>query len=145
MAATAKAGAKPRSVRDALPPPPGVPAGPPPAPAPEPSGPLRFSSADDGEEKREPLFYVDDVEYTIPVEPSASIALESLHIIARGGGSLAAQMMAQDYVMTRMLGEDGWAALRGCKTVKKHELKHLIQVVTQKAMAELEDEESPNL
>lgn len=128
--------------RDRLPKPPQHAAAPPPVPA-MPAV-LRLSSVPEEEEKREPLFYIDDTEYTIPVDPPASIGLESLHIIAAGKGSMVAQMEAQDYVMTQMLGADGWAALRGCKTVKKHELKHLIQIISDRANAAMEDDGDPN-
>lgn len=105
---------------------------------------LRLSSTSDEPEEREPLFYIDDVEYTIPVSPPASISLEAMHIIAEGGGSPAAQMAAEDYVMTEMLGEEGYAALRGCKTIKRHELRRVIEVISERANGALEDEEHPN-
>jgi hypothetical protein len=100
---------------------------------------LRFTSTSDEPEQREPLFYIDDVEYTILVNPPASIAQEALHILAEAGGGPVGQIMADDYVMGEMLGEDGWAALRSCKTVKPEQLAHLKQEVVKKAMGALEE------
>lgn len=100
---------------------------------------LRFTSTTGEVEQREPLFYIDDVEYTIPVDPSPTIGLEALHILSANGGGVIAQAMADDYVMTEMLGEDGYAALRGCKTVTSGELAQVIRIVSQKALGALED------
>lgn len=137
MAATVKAGAKRPRTANAN----GNGTAP---PAPQITGPLRFSAESDEPEEREPLFFIDDHEYTIPVNPPASIALEALHIMAAGKGSVAASIEAEDYIMTEMLGEDGWAALRGCKTVKKHEMRHLIQVISERANSAMEDDGNPN-
>jgi len=137
MAATAKAGKTPPRARP-------VPRAIAAAPPPQANGVLRLTSTSDEEEAREPLFYIDDVEYTIPVEPPASIALEALHIVAEGGGSPVAQMMAEDYVMTEMLGEEGYAALRGCKTLKSADLRRVIEVCSERANAAMEEEGNPN-
>jgi hypothetical protein len=53
-------------------------------------------------------------------------------------------MVAQDFVMTEMLGEDGYAALRGCKTLKPSELRQVTQIISDRANGALEDEEGPN-
>lgn len=135
MAAKAVAG-KPQPV-----PHPGRIVRPAPEPAPAPAV-LRFASVSDEPEEREALFYIDDTEYTVLVNPPASIGQEALHIIAEGGGSPVAQVMADDYVMSQMLGGEAYAALRACKTVKAGELAHLKQVVSRKALGALED---PNL
>jgi hypothetical protein len=100
---------------------------------------LRFTSTTDEPEQREPLFYIDDTEYTILVNPPASIGQEALHILAEEGGGPLAQVMADDYVMTAMLGEEGYAALRACKTVKPAELAHLKEIITKKALGALEE------
>jgi hypothetical protein len=103
---------------------------------------LRFTSVADEPEEREPLFYIDDTEYTMLKNPSSTIGQEALHILAENGGSPLGQVMADDYVMTKMLGEEGYAALRACKTIKAADLAHLKQVVSQKALGALE---GPNL
>jgi hypothetical protein len=98
---------------------------------------LRFTSVPDEEEQREPLFYIDDVEYTIPVEPPAGIGLEAMHMIAQGGPAAGAAV--EDYIMGEMLGEDGWAALRECRTLKMADYRRLVQVCTEKVMGAEED------
>jgi hypothetical protein len=135
MAATVRAGAKSRpATRDHLPP-----ASKGHADAAAAPGVLRFSSSSDKPQEREPLFYIDDTEYTIPVDPSPSIGLEAIHIVSEGGGNPVAMAMADDYVMTQMLGEDGWAALRGCKTITAGDYRHLVKICSERAMGALED------
>lgn len=110
-----------------------------------PAEPLRFSTeAEPVVEEREPFFYIDDAEYTIPKAPGPGIAIEAMHIAA--SGSPAALAESDDYVMTEMLGEDGWEALRGL--AREHritgpQLRAMIKEVTTKAMGALE-EEGPN-
>jgi hypothetical protein len=117
---------------------------------------LRFSSSSDKPQEREPLFYIDDTEYTMLVDPPASIALtasrllsdERRHLEALGADPLeafrAASGLSQNYVMTEMLGEDGYAALCGCKTITPAEIRQVMQVVSERAQGALEDEEHPN-
>lgn len=135
MAATVKAPAtqkrRPPAPRPALPPAP-----------PEPPGLLHFTAVSDEPEEREPLFYIDGTEYSIPLDPPATIAINATHIIATGGPSAGA--MAEDYLMTEMLGEDGFAALRNCKTVKLDDYRHLVEVCTRRAMGQPEEGEAPN-
>ena len=138
MAATVKAPAAKRR------PPPHRPALPPAMP--EPPGLLHFASADAQPEEREPLFYVDDAEYTIPVDPGPGIALEALHIMAgaAGAGDETAQAQAEDYILTQMLGEQGWADLRRCvreKIVSRKDFAYLTGVISERAMGAVE---SPN-
>jgi hypothetical protein len=134
MAATVKAGAKARPART----PPAAPVQPPP-----PSGPLRFTTpAETIEDEREPLFFMDDREYTIPVDPGLGVSYDTMHV-AREQGTAA----AEDYFMTAMLGEDGWAELRRLlreKIISKEDFLHLVEVCRDKAMGAMEDEESPN-
>jgi hypothetical protein len=139
MAATVKAGARNR--RPALPPAR--------RPEPEPSGPLHFAAPAKGAkpepEEREALFYVGDTEYTILSDPGPGIALDARHIIATGGH--AANAKAEDYVMTEMLGEQGWTDLRRYvreKLISRKDLNYLLKVVTEKAMGALEEDPDPN-
>ena len=135
MAAQVKAGPKARR--------PQRPPVAPPEPEPERSGPLHFAAPDKDAERvddeREALFYVGNAEYTIPVDPGPGIGLEARHIVVAGGPTGAAQ--AEDFVMTRMLGEDGWADMRRYvldKVIGREDFGYLIKVVTEKAMGALE-------
>jgi hypothetical protein len=111
-----------------------------PAPLAE-TGVLRLSSASSEPEEREPLFYIDDECFTIPVSPPASIGLEAMHMTARGG--MAAAAATEDYIMSEMLGDEGWAALRACKTLKLADYRRLVQVCMEKAVGPQEDD-APN-
>ena len=68
---------------------------------------IRFSSeAEPKVSKRIPLFYIDDVAYTVPKDPSPSIGLKYLQIAHEESGDAATY-----YLMTTMLGEEGFQAL----------------------------------
>ena len=154
MAATVKAGKTPArrpAARDHLPKKPGAHANGTAAP-----GVLRFSSSSTGPEEREPIFYIDDTEYTMLADPPASIALTASRLLSEERGHLealgaepleafrAASGLAQNYVMTEMLGQDGYAALCGCRTIKAAEMRRVMEVVSERAQGALEDEEHPN-
>ena len=116
----------------------------PPTPPAAPDGPLRFSTATPPE--REPLFYIDGTEYTIPVKPPAHIGIEASKMVVEGDGSTRTGMEAEEFVMREMLGEEGFAALIACEHVSLDDYKHLLGIVTDRAMGrgEAEDEPAPN-
>jgi hypothetical protein len=93
---------------------------------------IRISS-DDVDESRVPLFYIDGTEYTMLANPSASLALEYLDF-AKSGDQEAAQV----FMMTEMIGEDGWQALKGCRALKGADLRRVMQVVNKTLMGALE-------
>lgn len=135
MTATAKAGAPRRK-------PPAPPALPQPEP---PETVLDFTTEPDGEEKREVLFRVDGREYTIPVEPSASIALAVMESVARFGDGATGQMMATREALRLMLGDEGYRALLSVPDLKAADFAHLAQVCADRAMGTLQGEGgSPN-
>lgn len=119
-------------------------------------GVLRFSSSSAEPEEREPLFYIDDTEYTIPVEPSASIGLGAQDVLAEEReqllaagfdlktATMTAMGLAQKFVLQEMLGQDGYEALLGYKRLRRADLKRLMEVCSERAYAAMEDEESPN-
>lgn len=97
---------------------------------------------DDGQEaepERIPMFTIGGREYTVLLEPPTSIAVEALHIMAAGGGGPQAQLVADDYVMTQMLGEDAYAALRQSKKVTSAQRRWVSMEVSRRAMGALED------
>lgn len=111
----------------------------------EPAEPFRFSTEAEPEaEERIPFFYIDDDEYTILANPGPGPAIEAMHIAA--GGGPVALVESDDYLMTEMLGEDGWAALRGLardNRITGKQLRAMIKEVTTRAMGAME-EEGPN-
>lgn len=95
---------------------------------------------DDGAEpERVPMFFIGDREYTVLKDPPASIALEAMHIMARGGGGPQAELMADDYVMTEMLGEEAYAAFRQAPQPTPKQRRWVSMEVTKRAMGALED------
>jgi hypothetical protein len=123
------------------------PVAPPTPPPAAPDGPLRFSTAKPPE--RELLFSIDDTEYTIPVKPPAHIGIDASKMIVEGDGSTRTGMDAEEFVMREMLGEEGFAALIACEQVSLEDYKHLLTIVTDRAMGrgetdETEDEPAPN-
>jgi hypothetical protein len=85
-------------------------------------------------DKREPLFYVDDVEYTIPVKVPGSVSLEAMERFRQYGDAAASP-----WLMELVLGEDGYAALRR-SGVEKEDLAKIGKVVRDRVFGGLEDE-----
>jgi hypothetical protein len=56
---------------------------------------------------RQPLFYLDGEEFTIPVDVPASYAIEALEDMATMGDAMASRKLMVD-----VLGDEGYAALR---------------------------------
>jgi hypothetical protein len=70
---------------------------------------LRFSSEAKPDKKREqrvPLFYIDDQAYTVPRFPAPAVGLRFLKILHNEG-----EGEANYYLLTTMLGEEGYDAL----------------------------------
>ncbi|MCW2903886.1 MAG: hypothetical protein JWO67_6151, partial [Streptosporangiaceae bacterium] len=61
---------------------------------------------DQDEGPRFPLFYIGDKPYTVPAQPRMGLGFEFLHIARTQG-----EVMAYDFLMTEMLGAEGWRAL----------------------------------
>lgn len=106
---------------------------------------LEFSSAPAEPGKREVLFRIDAVEYTIPVEPPASIALRGMEILAEHNGSQVGQLLMGRFMFTEMLGAKGYAALLAVPDLKAADYAHLVKVCSDRAMAAIQGEDgSPN-
>lgn len=115
-----------------------------PAPAPEPeSSPLdpgagefevlRLTRSADRAEERVPLFYIDDVEYTVAKRPNVNVGLQMMHLFRTQG-----EAAAQDYVLEKMIGSEGYAALREYDDLTPQQFKHIAQVVVKLALGSLE-------
>jgi hypothetical protein len=102
-------------------------------PAPKkPLEPVRITTANESVET-EPLFYIDDVEYAIPVEISAGIALRYLEIAAADG-----ENAAELYLLKTVLTEEGYAALRDAPMVTFAQFQQISQIVMDRTMGALE-------
>lgn len=80
------------------------------------------------------LFSIDGRVYSMPIEVSASVALQMLHV-ARTEGEQA----AVSWVMEEVLGTEAYDALRTCKALKPHQLQAVIKVVTETVMGAMEE------
>ena len=99
--------------------------------------PLRLSTTDVEplSTGRHPLFYIDDREYTVPDEVPQSVALEFVHLAATGDVGL---LTAQDYLLTELLSDEAYAALRAYKYLTAAQLAWIIQTCVRIALGALE-------
>jgi hypothetical protein len=61
---------------------------------------------------REPLFAVGGVEYTIPKQAPAAWTIKATHLAMTAG-----DLVASEWAIGKMLGEDGYKALADCETL----------------------------
>jgi hypothetical protein len=86
------------------------------------------------QDKREPLFTIDEAEYTIPVEVPGNITLQALESLRQHG-----EAHTTAWLLELMLGEDGYRALRQCPSVTRANLAQIGAVVSAKVLGDLED------
>lgn len=84
---------------------------------------------------REPIFTIDGQEYTIPVEIPARISLMATRRLAELG-----EVAGGVWLMTFLLGQDGWDALEKCPDVTPADLKAIQAVIRQKTFGAMEEE-----
>lgn len=95
---------------------------------------LRFSTATEEEvEEREPLFYIDDREYTIPKVMPTNDALACLHVFRTQGN-----LFATDHLLETLLGVEGYAALLSYKKLKPEDLQAIIEIATERMLGAAE-------
>ncbi|MFE2407126.1 hypothetical protein ACFXDE_02145 [Kitasatospora sp. NPDC059408] len=94
---------------------------------------LRLTTAPRADEKRVPLFYIDDVEYTIPARPRMNVALQYMHLAKDQGDAVAA-----DYLLGSLLGEDGYRALREYDQLTPEQFQQITAIATRQTMGALE-------
>lgn len=100
--------------------------------------PIRFDD-ETPEDIRVTLFYGNDgTPYTVLANPSSGIALEFLHLARQAGGSDLGQALAMDWMYERMLGEDGYAALRRVRSADPSKFAKITAIVTRIANGPLE-------
>ena len=101
-----------------------------------------FTSDDDEPVERDTLFYIDDKPFTIPVRVGVDVAIEYLHRAAAVGGGGEGEALAADYLLTEMLGEEGYRALRTYKKLTAAQFAHVIAVCTRIAVRVARDPKS---
>ncbi|MGW3196350.1 hypothetical protein ACWDBD_17525 [Streptomyces sp. NPDC001118] len=116
-----------------------------PAPAPEESEPspldpgagefevLRLTRRPDRAEERVPLFYIDDVEYTVVKRPHVNVGLKMLELLRTEG-----EPAAQAYVLGKLLGPEGYAALLDYDDLTAEHYSHICKVAARLALGSLE-------
>ena len=79
------------------------------------------------------LFIIDDVEYSVLTKPRPNVGLKYLRLSANEG-----QEKAIDYLMTTMLGVEGWTALTDCETLTEDEFTQIMEIVQGMALGSTE-------
>lgn len=84
---------------------------------------------------RQPLFYIGDQEYTIPVDVPGSLTLKALDMTDQQG-----EVIATIWVMKQVLGEEGYKALLNAPNITKPELAAIQKVIRELVFGEAEEE-----
>ena len=100
--------------------------------------PVRFDD-EHPEDIRVTLFVGNDgTRYTVLANPGPRVGLEYVHLVGMGGGSETAQLLASDWLMGEMLGQEGYDALRGMRTADGTKYRKITAIVNRIAMGPLE-------
>lgn len=92
---------------------------------------LELSSDDVVNEERIPLFSIDGTEYTMPAEVPGYVALEATDLWATQGEAVSTR-----WLMRELLGDEGYAALRACKTITKAQVRQVMQIMVKHALGD---------
>jgi hypothetical protein len=88
---------------------------------------LRLSSTTEAEpEVRVPLFYIDDVEYTVLKNPPPTVGLQYLRILKEQGEGFAAY-----FLLTNLLGEEGYAALENYDKLTREQYDKILELAVE--------------
>ena len=98
---------------------------------------IELSSGDVVSEERIPLFSIDGTQYTMPAEVAGYVSLQATDLWATEGEAAASR-----WLMLELLGEDGYLALRTCKTISKAQMRQVQEILVRHAMGE-EDPKAP--
>lgn len=93
-------------------------------------GPIRISSKPANTE-REPFFYIDDVEYTIPKVISPAVAMRFMDRLADGIGEERAVAL----LLREVLGKEAVAALGRAEGMTGEDMVNIVTIVRDKAMS----------
>ena len=77
---------------------------------------------------REPFFYIDDVEYTIPKEVPANTFIAYLDDLAKTGS----EQVSQAKLLTALIGPDAMNALATCPYLSGDDMGQLLAAVADK-------------
>ena len=94
---------------------------------------IRLDAEPDETEERVPLFYIGDTEYTVVKRPGMNIGLQYLHLARTSG-----QEIAVDYLLGKLLGDDGYRALREYDGLKPKDFERICEVAARLTLGALE-------
>ncbi len=95
--------------------------------------PVRIAADEDVDDEREPLFYIGDVEYSIPVNIPMGVALEYMRVAGQIGEQLAAPPL-----LIRVLGQEGYDALEQSKGLTDEQMTRIVDHVVNRALGRSE-------
>ena len=95
-------------------------------------GPVRIVTTEVVEAEREPLFYIDEDEYTIPKTIPPNITIKYLRDCAHDG-----QEVALGRAMEVVLGADAMEALAESDSVTEENMTSIMRIVERKLMAQM--------
>lgn len=97
--------------------------------------PIHIPADEDVVEEREPLFYIGDTEYTVPLSIPMGAALEYLRIASERG-----EVFAAPPFLSRVLGEDAYRALEQAKGLTGDQLDRIVQRLIDRALGRSDGE-----
>lgn len=86
-------------------------------------------------EEREPIFSIDNREYTIPVEVPGSLALAAMEEVRQKG-----EIAASAWCMETLLGTQGYKALLSCQEVTKAQVLAIQEICRERVFGAVEEE-----
>src|ERR1700733_9429126 len=91
------------------------------------------------EVKREPIFTIDEVEYTAPAEVPPHMGLKYLHLMRTEG-----QGAANYFMLMTVLGEEGYLALMNYEQLEQEEYDLVLKIATKKMIGPQEVPKGPS-
>lgn len=95
----------------------------------QPFTPIHIDTSEEVEEKREPFFYIDEVEYTIPVKVPANVVVQYFKDVKEKGAEYAVACAMED-----MLGEDAMTALAETDEITDEQMQKIMAVIETKLL-----------
>ena len=101
---------------------------------------LRFTTkAADAPEVRIPLFSIDGREYTIPAEPNLTVGLKAYRLAASVPNLDAGEAIALNFILTEMLGADGYDALLSYEDITREQFAKVAEICRGLTLGQIED------
>lgn len=94
---------------------------------------LRLTTRKDAPSERVPLFYIDDTEYSVAKKPGVNVGLQFMHLHRTEG-----ETAAVDYLLGKLLGEDGYRALREYEDLTPEQFQQITEIATKLTLGAME-------